>query len=256
MLRKKTRHSFEQAHQIINMEDAHIYRLLSNFTHQVINPLNGVIGTLDNIVDGTISAQNTLQRVNSSRAQLECTVGLIRNLAYFAEFSAGNENAPLKVDKVCIIPQLLIEAAQFYQEQAKLDKMRIELNEKSHQLAVRGNPDLLRQVFMNIFDNAVKYGEPGSLVNVKYWHKQSPEQVIITIDGKSVGFDRSEKIFELGYRGRSARARTSSGSGIGLSICELIISNVFKGKITGECASATNITTFTIRLPGGFDNER
>jgi signal transduction histidine kinase len=238
------------------MNDADTYRLLSNFTHQVINPLNGVIGTLDNIVDGTISKENIVQRVNSARGQLECTTGLVRNLAYFAEFSAGNEKAPLKNDKICVIPQLLIEAAQFYQEQAKVNKIRIELDDKSFQLAVRGNPDLLRQVFMNIFDNAVKYGEHNSLVNIKYWHKKNPEQIIITISGKSVGFSKAERIFDLGVRGRAACARTSSGSGIGLSICGLIINNVFKGSIIGECARSTNISTFTIRLKGGFDNAK
>ena len=56
--------------------------LLANFTHQVINPLNGVVGTLDNIIDGTIGPDRREQRTRAARGQLENCITLIRNLAY------------------------------------------------------------------------------------------------------------------------------------------------------------------------------
>ena len=45
--------------------------LLANFVHQVVNPLNGVIGTLDNLIDGTISEERRMQRTTAARGQLE-----------------------------------------------------------------------------------------------------------------------------------------------------------------------------------------
>ena len=42
--------------------------LLSNFVHQIINPLNGVIGTLDNIIDGTVPSERRDQRLKAVRA--------------------------------------------------------------------------------------------------------------------------------------------------------------------------------------------
>jgi hypothetical protein len=58
---------------------------LANFVHQVVNPMNGVIGTLSNITDGTYTDAVVNQKINASRAQLEQCISLIRNLAYISD---------------------------------------------------------------------------------------------------------------------------------------------------------------------------
>ncbi len=229
--------------------------LLSNFTHQVINPLNGVIGTLDNIIDGTISGERVDQRLRSSRGQLECAVSLVRNLVFFAEYSADYSYAKqAKTDKICIIPQLVIESAMFFQESGVALGVKIELQNRQIQNAVHGNPDLLRQVFMNIFDNGIKYGINPSVIEVKNWIQKESRSLIITVAGRSVGFEKTEDIFALGIRGRAAQERTSSGSGLGLSICRLIIEKVFNGRIAAQHSPKTKMTTFEIRIPNAFEH--
>jgi len=237
-------------------DDKTIY-LLANFTHQVINPLNGVLGTLDNIIDKTVPPDRVETRLRSARGQLECTVSLVRNLAFFAQYTANyNEVVKGKADKTCVVPQVLIEAAQFFQEQGRENSNAIEINERWKQIAVKGNPDLVRQVFMNIFDNGVKYGLPNEKIEVNYWIKNNTREVIVEIFGKSVGFNQDEDIFALGTRGKAAQEKTSSGTGLGLNICKLIVENVFGGKIAGEHSRATMVTKFTIWLPGGYEIER
>src|ERR1035438_9966568 len=141
----------------MKLSDEKTIFLLSNFTHQVINPLNGILGTLDNIIDGTVPPARIETRLRSARGQLECTVSLVRNLAFFAQYTANYADVVKgKSEKECVIPQLLIEAAQFFQEQGREHSNAIEINERWKQIAVKGNPDLFRQVFMNIFDNGVK----------------------------------------------------------------------------------------------------
>lgn len=237
-------------------DDETIY-LLSNFTHQVINPLNGVMGTLDNIIEGTVPADRVDTRLRSARGQLECTVSLVRNLAFFAQYTSNYADVvKSKSEKVCVIPQVLIEAAQFFQEQGRDSRNAIEINDRWKQIAVKGNPDLIRQVFMNIFDNAVKYGLPGEKIEANYWIKNRTQEVIVEIVGKSVGFSQEDDVFALGTRGRAARERTSSGTGLGLNICKLIVENVFGGKIAGEHSRTTQIAKFTIWLPGGYEIQR
>jgi signal transduction histidine kinase len=106
---------------------------------------------------------------------------------------------------------------------------------------------------MNIFDNGVKYGLPGEMIEANYWIKSNTGELIVEILGKSVGFNQEEDVFALGTRGKAAQEKTSSGTGLGLNICKLIIENVFKGKIAGEHSRATKITKFTIWLPGGYE---
>lgn len=226
--------------------------LIANITHQAINPIGGVIGTLDNIIDGTISGDRRDQRLRSARAQLEYTVSLIRNLAYFAQY--GGEEIPIRRGsiKTTVVPQNLIEAAMFFQEQAENKGVRIEVKDRHIQNSVKGDPDLLRQVFMNIFDNYIKYAKNNTIVEVKNWIQNKTSDLIIEINGESIPFDAEEDIFALGVRGKHAEGTTSAGSGLGLHICKLIIERIFNGKISASYIHGKRTAIFEIRIPGGF----
>jgi signal transduction histidine kinase len=239
------------------IDSAQTVALIQNLTHQAINPLNGVIGTLDNLIDGTIKGERREQRMKSARAQLEYTVSLIRNLAYFAQYGAGTFAEPkVKSHKVCVIPQLLIEAAQFFQEQAENDHIRFEVQERSLQTSVHGDPELLRQVFMNLFDNYTKYGEANAIIEIKHWIQKKTGQLIVEFSGRSTPFSNEDKVFELGTRGKFAEEKTSAGSGLGLHICRLIIERLFKGEISANFIHEKKIARFEVRIPNAFITER
>ena len=94
--------------------------LLSNFVHQVVNPLNGVAGTLDNLADGVVrEEQRREQRLRVARAQLEQCITmhyLIRNLAFLSQ---GFSRIAQDETRVTVLPQAIIESAMFYQEDGK-----------------------------------------------------------------------------------------------------------------------------------------
>jgi len=237
-----------------NVDSDTTMHLIANITHQAINPIGGVIGTLDNIIDGTISDDRRDQRLRSARAQLEYTVSLIRNLAYFAQY--GGDEIPGGSIKTTVIPQNLIEAAMFFQEQGLNKGVRIEVKGRHIQNSVKGDPDLMRQVFMNIFDNYIKYSSDNAIVEIKHWIQKRTNHLIIEIEGESTPFDTDEDIFALGVRGKHAKSVTSAGSGLGLHICKLILERVFKGKISASFVHRSRMAKFEIRIPGGFVTER
>ena len=78
-------HSTDKKDQIFDLT------LMSNFVHQVVNPLNAVCGTLDNIANGDVPVGSIKQRVRASRSQIEYCVELIRNLAFLAEYHRDPE---------------------------------------------------------------------------------------------------------------------------------------------------------------------
>jgi K+-sensing histidine kinase KdpD len=229
--------------------------LIANITHQAINPIGGVIGTLDNIIDGTIDDNRRDQRLRSARAQLEYTVSLIRNLAFFAQYGGDSLPAGMGSIKTTVLPQNLIEAAMFFQEQAQNRGVRFEVIDRHNQTAVKGDPDLMRQVFMNIFDNYVKYARENSSVQIRHWVQRKSGDALVTFEGSGAPFDESEDIFGLGVRGRSAEGITSSGSGLGLHICKLIVERAFHGSISASYAHGRQAARFEIRIPGGFYSE-
>lgn len=221
--------------------------MLSNFIHQVINPLNGVVGTIDNLIDGTIGPDRREQRLRAVRAQLEHSIELIRNLSYLA--STSDQLRDIKKLDV-VLPQIVIEAAQFYQEPGFTRGIRIELIDKKTQYVVQGNPHLLRQVFMNLFENGIKYGIDGTEIRI-ISKPERDQRLLVKVSGRGIpikGSDR-EKIFDLGYRTDEAKGRLASGTGLGLYICRRIMENTFNGTISVDHDANKGITTFYLRFP-------
>ena len=234
--------------------DAFDLTLLSNFLHQIINPLNGVCGTLDNITEKQVPEGSVPQRLRAARAQLEHCVSLVRNLAFFTEFTTDPKGYRERhKGKVAVIPKVILEAAMFFQETARKKRMKIHLVDSDTQFKVEADPDLLRQVFMNLFDNCVKYGEASSDILVKPHIQKKSGDLIVEVVGTSAAVPQElrQKIFELGVRGENARQIVASGTGLGLYICREICS-VYKGTIEYKARPAANESTFTIRLPGGY----
>jgi len=226
--------------------------LLANFVHQLINPLNGVIGTIDNIIDGTVPGERRDQRLRAARAQLEWTALLVRNLAYFTgtSMAPGAPGGTLP-QKTCVFPQLIIEAAQFFQEIGTTRSISIELSDPRTQYTTRGSPDLIRQVFMNIFDNAIKYSDEFTKVFVKTRVQKKTRDLIIEVINKGIGFSKqdSARLFEVGFRGKEATERIKSGTGLGLYICKRIIEDLHNGRIEAEHSVSSRTTVFRIRIP-------
>lgn len=229
-----------------------VLQILENFIHQIINPIGGVAGTLDNIADGTIQPDKVRQRANAARSQLEQVVSLVRNLDFFVKFLVDpNFQYDGKYFKPCVIPKLLIESMQFYQEQANKFSITLQLLNREDQYTVYGNPDLLRQVFMNIFDNAVKYSSSHTDVKVSMRVQRGTRKLIIEFRSQSSEIENDEKelIFNYGYRGKYAKQKTSSGSGLGLFICKIIVEKIFEGEIRMEYSKAQKTAITFIYFP-------
>jgi signal transduction histidine kinase len=226
--------------------------LISSFTHQIINPLNGVVGTIDNLIDGTIGQERREQRLKAVRAQLTHAIELVRNLAYLALLSTESGRGSLaQLGSRSTVPSVVIEAAMFFQELGSEKGVKIELQDRVTQYQVRGPKDLLRQVFTNLFENALKYGDDNSVVTVTPKVQKNSGALIVDVTNYGAGFNHAEreKIFERGYRGATAQGVLASGSGLGLFICREILAAAFAATIEGEYSGKKRTVTFRIRFP-------
>lgn len=223
--------------------------LLANFVHQVVNPLNGVAGTLDNLADGTIGEDRQKQRATVARAQLEGCINLLRNLA----FLVNRPQDPSGIErKTVVLPQVIIEAAMYFQEEAGDRGISIVLNDRRTQNRCSAHPDLIRQVLMNIFDNCAKYSMDNTGVLVKQWIQRRTGMAMITITNTPkypISNLDLNRIFDLGFRGENAKRSVASGTGLGMYICKQIIEDLHGGAL--QAGRERDQLRFDIRIPGG-----
>lgn len=225
---------------------------LGNFVHQVVNPLNGIAGTLDNVAQGIYSFEDSKRKVNAARAQLEGCISLVRNLAFFSEVSSTTKQltAP-RPGAISVLPQIIIEAAMFYQDAAHVRQIDIELIDRDTQYRIGARPEVLRQVFMNLFDNATKYGDSQSKVVIEPRVQQKNGTLLVEVRNTGIGFsgDEARRFFQLGVRGREAKDSKALGTGLGLYICRRIMEDFIGGAISMSHNSKKRETIFQIRFP-------
>jgi signal transduction histidine kinase len=139
---------------------------------------------------------------------------------------------------------------QFFQVAAERKGMRLELTDPTTQYRIFARPELLRQVFMNLFDNWLKYGQGDQKVTVTPKVNISNE-LIIEIKGVSVGFNNAEAemLFALGYRAAAASSKVAQGSGIGLYVCRQILEKSLESTISAVHQNTGSISTFRISIP-------
>jgi signal transduction histidine kinase len=85
---------------------------------------------------------------------------------------------------------------------------------------IPGDPNRLKQVFLNLFDNAVKYGHEGKRIEVSIIMEGAFVRICIRDYGPGVPEDELENIKMKFYKGSNSKER---GSGIGLAVCEEIV---------------------------------
>ena len=113
---------------------------------------------------------------------------------------------------------------------------------------VSGDADRLRQVALNLIDNALKYTHPGGHVAVRVCMERGQAELSVSDDGEGIAPEALPHLFDRFYRADKSRARTVGGVGLGLAIARAIIT-AHGGTITAASAGLGRGSVFTVRFP-------
>jgi signal transduction histidine kinase len=110
-----------------------------------------------------------------------------------------------------------------------------------------GDKGRLRQLFLNLVDNAVKYTPSGGSVTLAL--ERQGNEAVFEVSDTGIGIPQTElgKIFDRFYRVDKARSRELGGTGLGLSIAKWIV-ELHRGSIT-VTSEPQKGSTFTVHLP-------
>jgi two-component system OmpR family sensor kinase len=114
-------------------------------------------------------------------------------------------------------------------------------------LWVAGDPGQLKQVLLNLLDNALRYTPPGGEVALRGAMEAGMARIDVRDTGSGIDADELPHIFERFYRGDASRSRATGNSGLGLAIVRAII-EAHGGTISVQSTVGSG-TRFTIRLP-------
>jgi PAS domain S-box-containing protein len=221
-------------------------RFLANMSHELRTPLNAIIG-FTRIVSRNAQRLPERQVDNLSKilVSAEHLLGLIDEILDLSRIEAGQ--LAVELERVDVI-DVLREVADSLEP--LLDRPRV-------QMYVAAEPDLgpvvtdrekLKQILLNLFSNAVKYTDEGT-VAMRARVVGGRLRINVADTGLGISEDEVGKIFDEFHRSDSTVSSTRRGTGLGLSISRRL-ARALGGEITVKSKLGAG-TTFTLDLPLG-----
>lgn len=211
---------------------------LGNVSHELRTPIFAVQGFIETLLDGAVDDpavnRDFLERARNQATRLN---SLLNDLIDISRIESGEMRMSFRLfDVQAYIKELLTDMRPL--AEAKGIELYYTGNTRTHhEITVFGDKERLKQVLINLIDNAIKYSEPNSSIKVEL-HNGEPVENLVTIavsdTGIGIGAEHLPRLFERFYRVDKDRSRSSAGgTGLGLAIVKHII-EAHRGKISVE----------------------
>jgi two-component system phosphate regulon sensor histidine kinase PhoR len=196
---------------------------LQNLSHELKTPIFSIQGYIDTLLGGALhnEAVNTKFLQNAAK-NIDRLVKLVDDLDEISKLEIGELQLTLQY---FVVQDLIKEVFESMELQAKEKNILCSIKKGCEApVIVYADKEKIRQVLLNLTDNAIKYGKYDGKTEASIY-KIDENNVLIEIsdDGSGILEEHLPRIFERFFRTDLARSRKVGGSGLGLAICKHII---------------------------------
>ena len=212
---------------------------VNNFSHEFKTPIVSIAGFAKLLRWGNLPQPEQaeyLRIIEEESMRLSYMATNVLNLTKVENQTILTDVVPYNLSEQLRGCILLLEREW---EQKKLD-LQLELGEYQ----IQANQELLKQVWINLLDNAIKFAPEGHTVRVTIQPENPGLAVSITNTGSEIPLEKQDKIFNKFYQ--ADESHVTKGNGVGLAIVKRIV-QLHEGSI--ELTSDHEVTTFTVHLP-------
>jgi heavy metal sensor kinase len=216
-------------------------QFLADASHELRTPLTAIRANVDILLRGADDDPGQRREMLRSIAQESDRMGrLVDDLLALARTDAGQE----PIHERLSFDALLLDV--YHQQRRLAEDVRLTIA-AFEPVELEGDPDRLKQLLLNLIDNARRHTEPGGSVTLDL-RRQGTEAVLEVRDtGSGIAAVHLPHIFERFYRADSSRSRDGGGAGLGLAISREIV-EAHGGTIAVQSRVGAG-STFTVTLP-------
>ncbi len=226
------------------------FRQMSAFTlhasHELKTPLAVIRGEVENsLAAGTVTAEEFRRFNESLLGEVERLSAIVNGLVLLSKGESGAlrlESKPLRFDT------LVRECHEDATVLAEPDDITVTLG-TCEEITLNGDRHRLRQMLLNLADNAVKYNHPGGSISLSLVRNGGHAVLSVSNTGPGVAADEVEKVFDRFKRGGDALSRGIDGCGLGLSIVRWVARA--HGGEAAFSSTPEGLTTVSVTLPAG-----
>jgi len=219
--------------------------MIAQLSHDIKTPITSIQVTVEGILDGVIKEEERLHYLTTIGRQTERLNKLVEELDVLTLNAQPQDIADEEVEDV-FLDQLLIESMSEFQLQIEQEERDVYIQVKPESAKIKSYYDKLSRILVNLLNNAFKYSEPGTRIEVLA--QLTEEELIISVkdEGQGILPEDLEKIFNRLYRVETSRNMKTGGHGLGLAIAREL-AHQLGGEITAESQYGLG-SKFTFRL--------
>ena len=218
-------------------------QFVADASHELRTPLTVMRGELENLVQDAQFTLETREALGSVLEEVGRLIGIVEGLFALSRLDAGEVPAPYQtVD----LGELAATTAGQMSLLAEDKNVHITCYAQAG-VSVEGDPARLKQVIVNLLDNAIKYTPAGGRVRLRVTHSGADALLEVSDDGIGIPEEALAHVFKRFYRVDGSRSREQGGAGLGLSIVESICSA--HGARVEVSSTPGRGSTFRVRAP-------
>lgn len=233
-------------HDITNIKKLEQIRteFVSNVTHELKTPLTSIRGFIETLKNGAIEDKNVSTKfLDIIDIESERLYVLINDILQLSEIETQQTDSNIGTHNVKLILEEIFSVLT-----VAANKKGVAMDfEVDDNLSINVNRDRIKQMLINLIDNAIKYNSENGHVLVNVCKQEG--KIIFTIKDSGIGIaeEHISRIFERFYRVDKGRSRNMGGTGLGLSIVKHIV-NLYSGSINVKSEPGKG-SEFIIQLP-------
>ncbi|MAI53380.1 MAG: hypothetical protein CMP96_03375 [Gammaproteobacteria bacterium] len=217
---------------------------VANASHELKTPLTVIKAVTETLNDDPEMPKEDRHRfLTRIMEQAERLTAIVQDLFKLSRFDAFATDQPKF--EIITLNKIVARAVDDRASSAEERRVAIVFNPQSVE-KVRGDEEALRQLIVNLLDNALQYGPEGTSISVELESDSTDIYLSVSDQGPGIAAVHQSRVFERFYRVDGARARRDGGTGLGLSIVKNIATS--HGGSVSLKSDVGQGSTFTLRL--------
>ena len=236
----------------LKLKEREKYDFITSASHQIRTPASGVKIALQLLKEGISKIQvakeisDTLEDIIENNARV---IAITNDL--FKLLELGDNYIPSKVSGINL-KEIVNQVVQSFEEDIAKKMIKVDTDIPSN-LIIQGQEGPIKDVFLNLIDNAVNYSSDGGKITIRA--KIKDDKAFIEVSDTGIGIPKKEQIhlFEKFFRAKNSYLKSSVGTGLGLTIVKTIV--VGHGGEIRFSSEENKGTSFMLTLPAQISEQ-
>ncbi|MGT2888267.1 HAMP domain-containing histidine kinase [Streptococcus didelphis] len=191
--------------------------MVAQLTHDIKTPITSIQATVEGILDGIISPEETNHYLKTVGRQTNRLNKLVEELN-FLSLDSSNSLLQESTEEVIYLDKLLIDILSEFQLKIEKEERYIHIEVSPQAAKIRSDYNKLSRILLNLITNALKYSKQGTQLSIKAYYQDDDLRIDVRDQGQGIKEKDLDLIFKRLYRVETSRNMETGGHGLGLYI--------------------------------------